>query len=145
MTALRRWLRNYLERWLGRYYEGPEPPPRLVQEVRLFAALHPHASPAEWKDFAARLAQNSYRDGFIRGEEWNERMWPGPSTEPELLAEAAPYNWSYPEERLLQLERAPSPIVGMTAAQAAELQHQLAHVGARLVLAEPNRPYPRRR
>ena len=149
MTPLQRFLRNVVDRIRKRYYEGPEAPVRLGQEVRLFVLHHPDATIEEWKAFAKRLAENSYRDGFTRGLEWNERLWPGPATEPELLAEMNRHDWSYPEDRLRQQEAAPSPVAGLTAGQAAALQHDLARAGARLVPLEtieprPGNRYPRR-
>lgn len=146
MTRLDRFLRNLWERLRGRYYEGPDPPPRLAQEVRLFAARDP--TPEQWREFSARFAENAYRDGFARGLEWSERLWPGPSVDPDELArELAAYNWALPEEHVLAAERAaaaPSPLAGMTALQAAELQHKLAHAGARIVPLPATRRRPRR-
>lgn len=143
MTPLQRFLRNLVERVRKRYYEGPEPPPRLAQEVRVFAALHPQATAEEWKDFAALHASIAYRDGFTRGLEWAERLWPGPAEDPEVVAERLAHDFSLSESYLQQLEQQPSPVVGMTADDAIRLQHQLAHAGARLV-PDPISPYPRR-
>ena len=143
MTALGRFFACVAEKLAHRYYEGPEPPPRLHDEVRVFAALHPQASTHEWKDFAARVADNAYRDGFARGHQWAERLWPGPSQDPEVLAEQRAHDFSLPAWYLQQLEAQPSPVQGMTAEQAARLRHQLAHAGARLVPLEPARPQRR--
>lgn len=152
MTALGRFLRDTLDRLQRRYYEGPEPPPRLEQEVRIFAATHRDATVDDWKEFATRFAQNAYRDGFTRGHEWAHRLWPGPEHDPEMLAEAAAHNRTLPEERIALLEQQPSPIEGISAADAARLQHQLHRAGARLIPVErqdrppPTRPlYPKRR
>lgn len=151
LTPLQRWLRDLIDWLCRRYYEGPEPPPRLEQEVRLFAATHRDATTDDWKDFATRLAQNAYRDGFTRGDQWAHRLWPGPETDPEFLAELALHQHTLPEERIHQLEQQPSPVLGMSAAEAAHLQHQLHRAGARIVIVEgpigsPTRPfYPRRR
>jgi hypothetical protein len=62
-----------LEKALGRFYEGPEPPPRLTEELKLFRVMHPLATPAEWEAVAARLIVNAYRDGYVRGFEAMER------------------------------------------------------------------------
>lgn len=97
MTRAGRWLVRQLERLLGRYYEGPTPPRRLAEEARLFRVMYPCAGPDEWEAFAARLAASSYRDGFVRGFEWNERDWSGPADDPERLAEATAHDWSLAE------------------------------------------------
>ncbi len=76
MTPLKRWLRRQLARLLRRWEEGPEPPRRLAESVRLFRHHYPDATPQQWEDFAARHAGNAYRDAFVRGFEWNERCWP---------------------------------------------------------------------
>ena len=76
MTRLKRWLRRQLERLLGVWHEGPEPPRRLLEEARLFRHIYPDATHDQWEDFACRLASNAYRDAFVRGFEWNERCWP---------------------------------------------------------------------
>ncbi len=144
MTKLQKLLRDWFDRWRGRYYEGPEPPPRIDQEVRLFAATHREATVEEWKAFATRIAQNTYRDGFTRGIEWNERLWPGPADDPEVLAEAARHNWSHAEQRILAIENQPSPIAGMNAQAAAALQHSLGNARVVALDRQPASPYPRR-
>lgn len=143
MTPLQRFLRDTFDRLRKRYYEGPEAPPRLEQEVRLFAATHRDATVDDWKEFATRMAQNAYRDGFTRGLEWAHRLWPGPEHDPEVIAEAAAHNWSLPEERLRLLEQQPSPVEGIGAADAARLQHQLHRAGANLINLDRS-PYPKR-
>lgn len=88
MTRLARFVRDLLERLLGRFHEGPEPPPRLAEEVRLFRSLATHTpTEEEWEVFAARLAERAYHDGFVRGTHWLERSWPGPEVTPERLLE----------------------------------------------------------
>lgn len=144
MTPFQRFCRKLYERLRDRYYEGPDPPPRLHDEVRVFAALNPQATASEWKDFAARHADVAYRDGFTRGLEWNERLWPGPAEDPEVVAEREAHAFSLPEHYLQQLERQPpSPVQGMAPDDALRLQHQLARAGARLV-PDPFNPYPKR-
>jgi hypothetical protein len=58
-----------------KFYEGPEPPPRLLEELRIFRAYHPEATGEEWEDFTLEFARSAYRDGFVRGVEWRERGW----------------------------------------------------------------------
>jgi len=83
-----------VEKWLGRYYEGPEPPRRLGEELRLWAALNPDVDRAAVVGYAACLVDAAYRDGFVRGYDWQERGWTGPGVDPEALAEAAAQDWS---------------------------------------------------
>jgi hypothetical protein len=90
--------RRAAERVLGRTYDGASPPPRLVDEVMAFSALHPGASPAEWEEFALGIAAGAWRDGFSYGVEWRERIG-----EPAPFDEAALTE----EERRLRLWTAP--------------------------------------
>lgn len=94
MTRLGRLFRNLVERLLGRYYEGPEPPRSIGDEVRMFCHFYPTASRRQWEAFALRLAGNAYRSGFTRGLEWQERGWEGPAIDPERLAEVEAHDWS---------------------------------------------------
>jgi hypothetical protein len=87
MTRAARWWRNLLERHLGRFYEGPEPPRRLAEMVLQFAELYPRATKQQWIEFAARHAIECYRTGYVRGYEWCERdlVRRDPAVEPEEL------------------------------------------------------------
>lgn len=136
MTWLQRKIRNLLERWLGRYHEGPDTPPRILQEVRIFQLMHPEASADEWAQMARRLVDSSYKAGFTRGLEWNERCWPGPVEDPEVIAERKAYEHSLPDAYFAQLRAQPSPIQGLSALEASRLQHQLGHAGARIILLD---------
>lgn len=69
----RRWIRFRLERWLGRFAEGPEPPTRLRDMVHTFANINPHATRAEWVDFAAEFAGEVWRTAYQAGFEYVER------------------------------------------------------------------------
>ncbi len=73
MTRLGRLVRNVVEKLLARFYEGPEPPHRIAEQVVAFAGMNPHATKKEWAEFAIRLATGTYRDAFVRGFEWSER------------------------------------------------------------------------
>lgn len=97
MTRFGRWLRNLLERWLGTFYEGPQPPRHLAEEVRVWRAMNPRSTPADWERFAAHFARACYERGFTRGYEWQERGWPGPEFDPEHLAEIEAQDWSLAE------------------------------------------------
>lgn len=98
MTRAGRFLRNLLERLLGRYYEGPHPPRRLAEEVKLFRIYYPGATAEQWSRFATRLASNAYEEGFVRGYEWQERGWDGPVDDPEQLLELEAHDWSLAEQ-----------------------------------------------
>lgn len=121
-----------MERHLDRWREGPEPPLRVAQEVRLFRALHPGATADEWEQYATRHAESAYRQGYIRGFEYNERFWPGPADDPELLAAAmredAPSLEANPRmRRLLELGYdLDDPFRGMTRDERNELARALA-------------------
>ncbi len=142
MTRLSRFLRNLLERVLGRYYEGPRPPPRLAEEVRFFRAFKPLATPEEWERFAVSLAGRSYRDGFVRGNEWLERSWEGPAVSPERLAEARAHDWSLAEtdaNAKAFLDRAGQPRSAREIAEARDFEASLRAANSRLMLVPGRR------
>ena len=97
MTRAGRMFRNLLERLLGRYYEGPEPPQRIGQNVSAFATLNPRATVGDWMDFTTRYASECYRSGHVRGLEWAERDLDrrDPVTDPELLEDHRRNDWSW--------------------------------------------------
>ncbi len=139
MTWLRRTLRNAVQRLASSYYEGPDVPPRLRADVRWFRSLYPHASPDEWQAYVERAVANAYRDGFTRGLEWNERLWPGPSVDPEELAkELRAHGWMPPEPPVKRPAPEPPPPGQLSPQEELRLRHKLAHVGARIV------PFPER-
>lgn len=94
MTRAGRFLRNLIEKFLGRYYEGASTPPRIGEEWRVWLALHPDADRHVIEGYVGLLLEAAYRDGFTRGYEWQERGWEGPAVEPERLVEAAEHDWS---------------------------------------------------
>jgi hypothetical protein len=88
------WVKRTRERWLGEYYEGPEPPARLAQHVALFAREHPRATVSEWAEFASSHAMSSYRAGWERGYQWSAREDMGPKVaESERVAEELEHAW----------------------------------------------------
>lgn len=89
-----RWLRNLIEKFLGRYYEGPDPPRRLTEELRVWLYINPDADRSTVEGYVALLLESAYREGFTRGYEWQERDWPGPAVDPELLAELEQQDYS---------------------------------------------------
>lgn len=72
-SRLARWMRGLAERLAERYYEGPEPPMRLAEQVVAFAAANSGATRGEWMRYAVAMAQSAYRSGYVRGIEWAER------------------------------------------------------------------------
>lgn len=76
MTYLGRLCRRLLERLLGVWHEGPEAPRRLAEAVRMFRHHYPDATPDEWEHFAVLHGDNAYRDAFVRGFQWDARVWP---------------------------------------------------------------------
>lgn len=99
-TRLQRWMRNLAERFATRYYEGPEPPMRLAEQVVAFAVMNPEANRGEWARYATALAQSAYRSGYVRGLEWAERDLDKLDVgDPELLIERGrhDFEWHAPE------------------------------------------------
>ncbi len=138
----RRFVRRLAERALSRTYDGAEPPPRLVDEVRTFSELNPRASSEEWGGFALALAAGAWRDGFAYGVEWRER-WDGervPHAE-ELMGEG---------ERRARLWVAPGvraqgdPLLDVPVERQAEVLRELefayGYGGFRFVDGETSRP-----
>lgn len=117
---------HLVERVANRMYEGPAPPKRLKERVQLFQLFHPNATPAQWAQFAERIANNCYREGFVRGFEWEQRGWEGPGIEPEQLAEMRANNWSVADyspdwSRALTTGYDPrSPLASMSAEERAQ-------------------------
>lgn len=130
---LRRWWRKVKDLWSGTYYEGPTPPPRLLDEVRIFMVLYPNASKQQWMEFSTKHAANSYRSGFVRGHDWVERGWEGPPPDEdrERLLEAEMHDWSLAEEspqweRILTTGRlSEDPLAGLDAEGKQEFMNML--------------------
>ena len=99
-TRLQRWIAKLAERVVGRYYEGPEPPLRLAEQVVMFAATHKDVTVDEWARYATALAGSAYRSGYVRGLEWAERDLDKLDVgDPDVLAsnEAHDFEWHAPE------------------------------------------------
>lgn len=95
MNPVARFLRSTLERLAGVFYDGPEPPPRLRDEVLIFRLMHPGASLLEWVEFASTQAESAYRAGFTRGTEWQARgLAELPAEDMARAADAAANDWS---------------------------------------------------
>ena len=126
MVPVARFLRNTLEKLLKRFYEGPHPPRRIAEEVRLFRAMFPLATADEWEAFAQGLAENAYRSGFTRGEERAERD-PQELVPDALALEAQTHDWSLADGHPLMrdvIERGRDPLDPMRAMTA---QQRLAY------------------
>ena len=99
MTPVVRWLKNWAEKFAKRYYEGPEPPERLHTEIKAFAKMYPHATRAEWVEFATAHSGGAYEEGYVRGFEYVERdreAW-YPDVDPEVIADAVDPGWRWGE------------------------------------------------
>lgn len=103
LTILGRFFRDLIEWLLGRFREGPETPPRLLEEPRLFRALASETpTEEEWEAFAQRLADHAYQAGFVRGVHWLERSWDGPIIDPEKVLEIEAHAASVSDPVLLR-------------------------------------------
>jgi hypothetical protein len=87
-------LKRLVDRLFDRYYEGPEVPRRVTEELQLWLALNPDAPREVVAGYCRYLLEAAYRDGFVRGYEWQERGWTGPTSAPEVLAELQLEDWS---------------------------------------------------
>lgn len=132
MVPVARFLRNTLEKLLKRFYEGPHPPARIGEEVRLFRAMFPLATPDEWMAFAQGHAENAYRSGFTRGEERAERD-PQELIPDALALEAQTHDWSLADGHPLMrdvIERGRDPLDPMRAMTAQQRLDYFDAVGA---------------
>lgn len=103
MTPIARWFRNQVERFLGVFYEGPEPPRRLAELAVYFAQTNPHATRGDWMGFAIDSINEAYKLGYIRGVEYVERdpeMFRREPT-PEQFADALDPDWREREPLIL--------------------------------------------
>lgn len=122
MNRFSRWARGKAEKWLERFYEGPQPPLRIAERVSFFVAGNPQATNADWARFATRLAMNTYCEGWTRGFEWTERDL-GRTPEDDVARlqehERHDFEWHSPEQPTReQLQR-------MVAAAPSDLLFQL--------------------
>lgn len=94
MTPFGKFLKNLAEKAVGRFYEGPEAPLRLRDMVTAFANDHPRATKGEWVEFAAKLAEEAYKSGYVRGFEYTERTFDWrDDVPPEVLADWIDPSW----------------------------------------------------
>jgi len=101
VTPAVKWLTRLRDKWLGNFYEGPEPPQRLREIVVVFANLHSRATRAEWLEFAAAHAEEAYRCGYVRGFENAERDPDPIDVPPERLADQMDPSWRWQPNVLL--------------------------------------------
>jgi hypothetical protein len=104
MTPVGRIFRNFLERLLGRFHEGPRLPARFLETAEDFRTRFA-ATEKDWAAFAVGLAQAAYRDGYVRGFECSER-WEKPwarTPTPDQIADAEEEDWrSSPPHRWVE-------------------------------------------
>lgn len=62
-------LRRMVEKGAGVFYEGPDMPPRIADEARLFLLQNPAATALDWEAFALALARRAWLDAWTRGFE----------------------------------------------------------------------------
>jgi hypothetical protein len=109
LTPFARLLKRLAERLLGTFDEGPEPPARLREMVLMFANDNPQATRLEWVEFAAHLAGEAHRSGFVRGWEMDvrtaEKPWHGEP--PELMADLLDPGWPWAPAVLLSPDDVP--------------------------------------
>lgn len=98
MNKAKLFIRQLADRWLGRAYEGPDPPRRIVDEVKMFQVCYPNATAEQWQRFAVRFGENLFRDGFTRGYQF--RTLEG---EPGVVLEDlnAPHDWAPSDDPLM--------------------------------------------
>ena len=94
MTPFARLCHHLLERFAGRWHEGPSTPQRLLDLPDGSLGFYPNATRDEWREFARRAIDNAYRAGFARGYEADLRQGFGrryPS--PDYLADVEEPDW----------------------------------------------------
>ena len=123
IQSFKQWFRANVDKVARRFYEGPHPPPRLFDEIEVFEKLHPDATADEWRAFASGAVSNAYRDGYVRGFEYRERLPQDGDYERQrwIEAEAHQHDWSVwqgaptSHELRTQFEQQRSdPFAGMT-------------------------------
>jgi hypothetical protein len=83
MTPFMRTLRNFVERWLGSFDQGPEAPEEVRDIIVEFANMNPEATRREWVEFSERQAAEAYRVGWLRGYNFQEEEWSQPGRSPD--------------------------------------------------------------
>jgi hypothetical protein len=99
MSRVTRFIAEKLEKLIGHFYEGPEPPPRLTEAVLAFRAARPDASADEWQAMAVRLSEDAWRAAYARGLETLVRdpgRWESPDIEGSI-GEELPFRTHFAE------------------------------------------------
>lgn len=87
-----------LEKLIGIFYEGPNPPDRIRDGVVLFKLNNPNATKQDWINFCIHYSQGCYKTGWLRGYEWIERQLDvKPENHPDRIADALSNNWRLSE------------------------------------------------
>jgi hypothetical protein len=101
-SRAKKWIRAWLEKLIGCFYEGEVPPQRLREIVTVWANEHPHATRAEWLTMVEEWGDEVYRSAFLRGVEYVERdptFWK--DIDPDLIADEIDPDWRWrPEVKL---------------------------------------------
>jgi hypothetical protein len=97
VTPFAKWVRDRVEKWVGKFYEGPEPPARLGEIATEFGNIFPNATRREWLAMAKNLANEAYRSGYVRGIEWAERDPDAvtPNVPPDVIADMVDPDWRW--------------------------------------------------
>jgi hypothetical protein len=111
VTPFVKWLQRFWEKTIGTWNEGPDAPPRIRDMAITFANEFPQATREEWVKFATDLASVWYRQGYIRGFQYVERLpippYPG-KLPPELVADQTDPDWRWRPAKLV-VERVLEP------------------------------------
>lgn len=125
-SSFSKWIRKNADKVARHFYEGPDAPPRLFDEIEVFEKLHPDASPSEWRAFVQGAVSGAYRDGYVRGYEHKERLPQSSDYEAAkwLETEAHRHDWSLWQGQPTSLElrrrfeeQRSDPFAGMTPEQ----------------------------
>lgn len=135
MTPFKKFVRNLLEKALGRFEENGDAPARLREQVIEFANYFPRATRGQWISFAAGFAEECWSAGYVRGVEWAERAQLPDGPSPEEIADEIDPTWrDRPWRPDAELQGLASYVPGEEAEPHEEMQEQ-----ARLLKAGPRR------
>ena len=73
MKPIKFYFRRFLDKLSKNCYEGPRLPTRFRDEILLFRVNFPIANVEECIQYAIRVAEIAYENGFSRGMDWKER------------------------------------------------------------------------
>jgi hypothetical protein len=109
VTPAARLLKRLCQRLFGTLDEGYAPPVRYRELAMMFANRHPKATRADWVEFAAGMADEAHKAGFVLGWEADvctaDKPWRADA--PERAAAALDPGWRWAPEVLLDPEVPP--------------------------------------